>query len=164
MRDMHCQVERRLPIRRVEGTVLRGMLVHVHRDVEGSVDLLHGTAHRHDQAVGRCSGDRQSIGLSKRDYCLEVFDRRTELIRELRHAEEVPVIGTGWVVKPAQETCQCGLVSQRQHDGEIQALVVRERSNQRGLSPRYFGAHMIMQHLKRLLCLRHIPCGDQQRD
>ena len=67
------------------------------------------------------------------------------------------------VIEPTQHAGQLGLVAQRQHDGEIQALRRRQRTHWRCLPAGNRGAQMIMQYLERLLRLSGDWMGKPER-
>ena len=153
MRHGNAQIERRFAIRRIKDAVLSGMLVVPHPHIECLLDLRNRAADGHNHPICGRAGDGKSIGLGKIDYSLVVLCSGAELLSELINAEEMAVIGAGWIVEPAQQAGQFALVAQRQHDGEIQLLRLRQRARQRRLSAGDCGANMMTQYLERLLSL-----------
>src|SRR5262249_9730348 len=105
------------------------------------------------QAIRGRAAYSEAVGFGEIDHRLIILRRRPKCFGELGHAEEMAVVGAGWVVKPAQQAVQIPLVAEGQHDGNVQALSGCKNAHWRGLPAADDGAHVIVQYLRWLLGL-----------
>jgi hypothetical protein len=129
------------------------MPIDIHVHVKNFINLTNRTVDRHKPAIRGSVGHGKTIRLSEIDYGLIVLSRGAKLFGELIDAEELTVVGAGWVVEPIQEAGQFALIAQWEHNGEIQPLSLRQWPYQRGLSVGNHREDMTMQYLERLLRL-----------
>ena len=111
-----------LAVRPVERAVLGGVLIDAHIDVKGALDVGHSPRYLHVEAIRGGAGYGEAILPGEIDHRVTVCLRRPELLRELFHGEELPVVRTSGIVDIRQELIQLVLIAQRQRDHQIHVL------------------------------------------
>ena len=97
------QIHLGLSVGRKECAAFSGMLVVVHVDVEGALNVLDRPRYMHVEAIGRAAADREAVRQRPIDHGIVVLLRGTKPLSELRHGEELPVRGAGGIVQLLQQ-------------------------------------------------------------
>src|SRR5208337_3174244 len=87
MPQLERQVHRGLPIRRIEGAVLRGVLVDTHGDVEGSLDACYCSCNLHVHAIAGSAGDLEAVRFRETNHSVIILLAGTKPRGEFFHGE-----------------------------------------------------------------------------
>jgi hypothetical protein len=112
----------RLPVRRVEGAALGGMLIHAEVHMKRALNTRHASRHLHVHAVRRNGDHCQSVRLGEIDHGVIILLGGPEFRGELIHREELVIRRTAGVVEILEELIELILVAKRQRDHETQRL------------------------------------------
>src|SRR5271165_2522226 len=127
------------------------MEIDLHPNMECLLDLSDRAVDVHEQPIRWRVSYGKTVGFGEGHYSLVILLGGAKPFGELRHGQKLVIVGTAGVVETIQKTGQVALVSQRQHDGEVQALCGWKDTHRHRLTAGNGGAYVIMQQLQRLL-------------
>ena len=122
MPELERQVNRWLPIGRIESAVFRRVLVDADGHVESTLYVPHGAGDTHVHPVGGFTHHSQSVRFRELNHGVVVFLVGTKSRREFLHGKKVSVLGAGGIVEFLEKLLQFGLIAQRQNNFKLHGL------------------------------------------
>src|SRR5580692_8236201 len=109
------------------------MLIDRHHHMECFFNLSDRAIEIDNQAIRGCAGYGESVRLGETDDRLVILRARSELFGELRHAEKLSIVRTGWIVYTTEEAGEFGLIADGKNHRQLQALILRKQADRRSL-------------------------------
>ena len=134
-------------IRRIKLTRFIRVLIGQQPHVEGPLDVRHAAPYIHQRPVAPGVDHRQSMGQGKGHHRLVILFGGTELFSELPGGEVMAIVGAGRVVELLEQVGERVGVSQRQSDGQVKLVGLRQPSQR--LQARGNGRHVAGQDPQR---------------